>query len=55
MADAIHPPPALFVTDSAIRHEEGGTRRDSAQEGFVQAAVHGDDLSSGLAETLADQ
>jgi hypothetical protein len=55
MADPIYPPSALFVTDSAIRHEEGVARRDSAQEGLVQAAVHSDDLSGGFAEALADE
>ena len=55
VADVIQFPPALFVTDSAIRHEGGAPRRDSAQEGFVQAAVHGDDLSGGFAEALANQ
>ena len=30
-------------------------RRRSAQERFVQAAVHGDDLAGGFAEALRDQ
>ena|GEM_PF-5530393 len=47
--------PAPFVPDHAIRHNGGHFRRDSAQEGLVQAAVHSDDLSGGFAEALADE